>query len=137
MDDFDFTLTEEEIKAYRSFSKNLNEQHLKGLNPLSVAKLYVQANLDQRFDVTYALYTDRQEHILWTKEENENLPDSDIENTQRIFKNIEKGEFIQTSDFEGYIKYYKDDSKSPEAMMGFSMIKNENGIWQVGFMPIQ
>lgn len=134
----DFTLTEDEIKAYNNFSKDLNEKHLENLNPISIAKLYVKADLEERYNVTYALYTDRQDFILWTKEEDENIPTSHrgtIEQKQEIYKNIEKGKFVQTSDFEGYIEYQSNEIS--ETKSGFKMVKNENGIWQVSFNPIQ
>lgn len=37
-----------------------------------------------------------------------------------------------TTDDQGYIAYDSDEGKS-----GFQMIKNEDGIWQVLFQPIQ
>ena len=43
-----------------------------------------------------------------------------------------KREFIQTSDHEGYVKYMNESGE-----MGFQMVKDENGIWNVSFTPIQ
>lgn len=134
----DFTLTEDEIRAYNNFSKDLNEKHLENLNPISIAKLYVKADIEEQYNVTYALYTNRQDFILWTKEDDENIPTSHrgtVEQKQEIYKNIEKGKFVQTSDFEGYIEYQSNDISKTKS--GFKMVKNENGIWQVSFNPIQ
>ena len=79
--------------------------------------------------------------MQWTKEEHDqDLQKQDksslaneLENSKRLFKNIEKGSFVSTSDYEGYIKYEKDGDKDA----GFQMVQDEDGIWKVAFMPIQ
>jgi hypothetical protein len=139
---YDFKLSAKEQEVYNNFQKDLNEQHLKGLEPISIAKLYVQAQLDDRNDVVYALYTDRDGHVQWTKEEHEKTPDSHRgtnEQTLKTYNHIESGKFIQTSDFEGYIEYQldKDGEDKAENKSGFKMIKDDDGIWNVSFMPIQ
>ena len=130
-----FELSNEEENVYNDFQKDLNLEHLRRLEPISIAKLYVKSIVDKKNDVQYALYTDREEYILWSKEDDKKIPDSDrgsIEQVVKQFKNIDKGQFIQTNDYEGYIEYDSGEGKS-----GFSMIKNEDGIWQVAFLPIQ
>ena len=125
----------DEEERYTSFAKDLNLEHLKGLEPKSVAKMYVQAILDKEYNVQYALYTDREESVQWSKEEDQSFLESHrgtIEQTRKTYNHIGNGEFIQTSDYEGYIKY-----DSGEGISGFKMMKNEDGIWQVAFMPIQ
>jgi hypothetical protein len=133
-----FELTHNEVKAYESFQSDLNLKHLEGLGPISIAKLYVKAGFDKKYNVQYALYTDRSEYVLWSKEEDEKIPESDRgtnEQNHLLFKNLDKGRFVQTSDYQGYIEY--DSSDSSEAKSGFKMIKNESGVWHVAFMPIQ
>lgn len=130
---FDF-----EQKVYERFKLNHDEKELTGLDPISIAKLYVYASYHQDFETAYALYTDREDHILWTKEEDEEIPLSDRGSPEEIlqtFKNIEKGSFVQTGDDEGYIEFYP--YKDLDVKSGFKMIKNEDGIWQVAFLPIQ
>ena len=130
-----FELTKEEEKVYIDFQKDLNQEHLRRLEPISIAKLYVQTILDKKIDAQYALYTDRKEYIQWSKEEDEKIPVSDRGTSEQVknqFKNIDKGEFIQTNNYEGYIEYDSGKGKS-----GFKMIKNKDGIWQVAFTPIQ
>ncbi|MGG0821260.1 alpha/beta hydrolase [Paenibacillus turicensis] len=134
-------LTESEQQVYDELLQKLDKQKLIGLEPLSVAKLYVQASFDQQHDLQYFLYTTREGHVQWTKEEHEqDLQKQDksslaneLENSKRLFKNIEKGSFVSTSDYEGYIKYEKDGDKDA----GFQMVQDEDGIWKVAFMPIQ
>lgn len=131
-----FTLTPEEGKAYHEFSQDPTEAHLKDLSPISIAKIYVQASLDERYDLVYEMYTDRPEYVRWTKEEDAKIPQSDRGTRDDIlstFNGMEDGDFIQTSDNDGYIKY----DNGGEGFMGFQMIKDEDGYWSVGFMPIQ
>jgi hypothetical protein len=133
-----FELTSLEKQAYSNFQKDLNLEHLEGLEPISIAKLYVYAGFNQHTEVEYALYTDRKERIQWSKEEDEKIPVSHRATEKQIlsqFKNIEKGVFIKTSDYEGYIEFKA--SEESVGKSGFQMIQNEDGIWQVAFMPIQ
>ncbi|MCM3745122.1 hypothetical protein M3193_13360 [Sporosarcina luteola] len=130
---FDF-----EQKVYDRFTLNRDEKELRGLDPISIAKLYVYASFHQDFETEYALYTDREDHILWTKEEDEKIPLSDRGTPEQIlqtFRNIEKGTFVKTSEYEGYIEFYPNGDSDDKS--GFSMIKNEDGIWQVAFLPVQ
>jgi hypothetical protein len=134
----DFKLSAREQEVYNNFQKDLNEQHLKVLEPISIAKLYVQARLDNKNDVVYALYTDKNGHVEWTKEEHEKFSNSDSGTKEQIlktFNNIETGKFVQTSEFEGYVEYQS--SKDAENKSGFKMIKDDDGIWNVSFQPIQ
>ncbi|MDN4608243.1 hypothetical protein [Sporosarcina highlanderae] len=130
---FDF-----EQKVYDRFKLNRDEKELRGLDPISIAKLYVYASYHQDFETVYGLYTDREDHILWSKEEDEEIPLAHRGTPEQIlqtFKNIEKGSFVQTGEYEGYIEFYPNGDH--EEKSGFSMIKNEDGIWQVAFLPIQ
>ncbi|MGX6443544.1 RNA polymerase subunit sigma [Neobacillus sp. K501] len=130
---FDLSAKEEEVYSY--FQKDLNLKHLSGLEPKSIAKLYVKAGFDKKYDVQYALYTDREGYVHWSKEEDEKIPESDRGSEElniKKFNNIDKGTFIKTSDYEGYIEY-----DLAEGTNSFQMIKNEDGVWQVSFMPLQ
>ncbi|MFE6169390.1 RNA polymerase subunit sigma [Viridibacillus arvi] len=134
-----FELSAKEEEVYSNFQKDLNLKHLFELEPISIAKLYVKAEFDKKYDVVYALYTDRAGHVQWSKEEDEKIPESHRGSDEQIvkkFKNIEKGTFLQTSDYEGYIEYDLDEGTNGFPMI-FQMTKNVDGIWQVSFMPIQ
>lgn len=134
----EFKLSAKEQEVYNNFQKDLHEQQLNGLEPISIAKLYVQARLDNKYDVVYALYTDKKGYVQWTKEDDEKIPNSDRGTREQIlktFKNIEKGKFVQTSDFQGYIEYRS--SEDANSKSSFQMIKDDDGIWNVSFQPIQ
>lgn len=134
-------LNESEQQIYDALVDKLDKEKLVGLEPLSVAKLYVQASLDGQHDLEYFLYTTREGHVQWSKEEYDqdvkkqgnDSSEEALEIKKRNFQNIEKGTFIETSDYEGYIKYEKDGGDNA----GFQMIQDEDGIWKVAFMPIQ
>ncbi|WP_019412578.1 hypothetical protein [Paenisporosarcina sp. TG20] len=133
-----FDLTSIEEQAYDNFKKDLDLAHLADLEPISVAKLHIYSSYNQDTEVLYALYTDREERILWTKEEDEIIPESDRGSKEQIlalFEGFENGTFIKTSEYEGYIEFKT--SEDAETKSGFQMIQNVDGIWQVAFMPIQ
>ncbi|WP_127579852.1 hypothetical protein [Paenibacillus koleovorans] len=128
-------LTTEEQEIYSVFKRDLNEEHLRGLDPISIAKLYVQARIYGDDDVVYGLYTDREGHVQWSKEEQAQVPKTEtLGQIRAIYRNIENGTFVQMSDYEGYIEYKRPGEAHSS---GFQMIKDEDGIWNVAFMPIQ
>lgn len=134
----EFKLSAKEQEVYNNFQKDLNENQLSGLEPISIAKLYIQARLDNKNDVVYALYTDKKGHVQWTKDEDRKIPNSDRGTKEQIlktFNNIDRGKFVQTSDFEGYIEYQPSEDAGSKS--GFKMIKDDDGIWNVSFKPIQ
>ncbi|MET3698452.1 hypothetical protein SAMN05877753_10992 [Bacillus oleivorans] len=132
-----FTLTEEERNAYEWFRLEQNIENLKGLSPISIAKLYIQAGLDEDYVTEYALYTTRLDRVQWSLEEHleySREPLTEAQKTEIIsqYNNIEDGEFIQTGENEGYISFMGSHGE-----MGFQMVKDESGVWKVSFMPIQ
>jgi hypothetical protein len=131
----EFTLTPAEKALYEQFKQDLNEEHLRDWDPISVAKLYINAELENNQDVVYALYTDREGYVQWTKEqhmEETGLVTADKAAILQVYNGIQEGEFIQSDENSGWIKFH-----NPNGMMGFQMVRDEDGIWNVGFMPIQ
>lgn len=132
----EFSLTDEEQTAYEKFSLDFNEEHLRNLDPISIAKLYVYADSENNQEVAYALYTDREGYVQWTKEEHLEMTKTEEHSEEKIleaYNGLPDGEFLEDEDGEsGYIKFY-----NANGMMGFQMIKDEDGIWNVSYMPIQ
>ncbi|MGF2615852.1 hypothetical protein FZC84_07205 [Rossellomorea vietnamensis] len=129
-----FTLTEAEQAVYEKFSADYNEEHLSDLEPVSIAKLYVIAGSENNYEAEYALYTDREEYVRWTEEEHLEISLSEKttkEEILEIYNGIQNGKFIEKNENHGYIEFNNNGLK------GFQMIKDEDGIWNVGFMPIQ
>ncbi|HWO77575.1 MAG TPA: hypothetical protein VNM69_17045 [Bacillus sp. (in: firmicutes)] len=133
----EFSLTEQERNAYERFRLEQNIENLKGLSPISIAKLYIQAGLDEDYLTEYALYTTRPERVQWSLEEHLEYSQEPLTEAQKaeiinLYKNIDEGEFIQTGENQGYILFMGDQGE-----MGFQMVKDESGVWKVSFMPIQ
>jgi len=71
-----FELTEVEKEAYANFQTDLDDRHLAGLHPVSIAKIYAYAEFEGKHQVSYALYTQRSGYVLWTKEEDASIPEA-------------------------------------------------------------
>ncbi|NMO97700.1 RNA polymerase subunit sigma [Paenibacillus lemnae] len=134
--DLTFQLNETEQKAYDSLKQQLDDNALQNLDPMSVAKLYVTARYEAEHDIAYFLYTQREDHVAWTKTEDQQIPEKDRGTKEDIaakFNHIENGHFVETSNYQGHIEY----DAEPGETSGFQMIKDESGIWKVSFMPLQ
>jgi hypothetical protein len=131
----EFRLTDTEQAIYEKFVLDFNEEHLRNLEPLSIAKLYVYAELENNQEALYALYTDKEGYVQWTKEEHLEMSGKENhskEKTLQVFTGLQDGKFVETEENRGYIEFY-----NANGMMGFQMVKDEDGIWNVGFTPIQ
>ena len=132
----EFELTGEEAKAYEAFAVEHDRKYLKGLSPISIAKLYVKAELNQDYETKYALYTSRDEYRLWTLKEELAQSEKDMLSTGALLDSlgwVAQGEFIQDDEVSGHIEYIDEYGN----MRGFKMILDEDGIWKVAFLPIQ
>lgn len=137
-----FELTAEEQAAYDSLSADRDERHLKGLEPVSVAKLYIQAALDEDYETQYALYyTENLGAEGWTLEEYLALPESDRSTRDDVYEVLAPlvhGEFIQSDNSAGYLRYkVKFHDTGEEVDMGFQMKKDPDNVWKVSFLPLQ
>lgn len=138
-----FDLTDEERKAYELIKKDKNDEHLSGLSAISVAKLYIQSNLDKDFETEYSLYytDDVKDGVGWTLEEHLKIPENDRGMKEQIYENLVpliNGEFELRDDSYGLIRYQRTSKESNEDLeMGFLMKRTDQGIWKVCFMPIQ
>ncbi|WP_270180952.1 RNA polymerase subunit sigma [Alkalihalobacillus sp. CinArs1] len=131
----DVFLDAHEMTAYEHFAEDFNEGHLADLNPLSIAKLHLYASLQQNHDVHYALYTDREGHVAWSKAEDDKIPDRDRGTRESVLANIEgiqNGKFVQSDEITGYIEFHNE-----RGTQGYQMVKDQDGNWRVAFMPIQ
>ncbi len=131
----DLELNEQETAAYDAFKIDHNPEALRNLELISVAKIYIQANADGDQETSYALYTTREDRVMWSKEEDKEYWEQetrDPDTYKKAFYGLGSGTFHQQSEYEGYISFRNKDGD-----MGFQMVKDENGVWKVGFMPIQ
>ncbi|MCM3618362.1 hypothetical protein M3936_12300 [Sutcliffiella horikoshii] len=128
-----FGLTAEELEVYELLKTEFDTQHLLALSPISIAKLYVQATLDDERELRYEFYTDRQDMMQIDKEEYlSEMGNTTPEQIRDTFFGIQDGVFHDQGD-SGYISYTNLYGQE----RGFSMVKEEDGSWAVSFMPIQ
>ena len=139
-----FMLSSEEQMVFDLFKVSKDDTLLIDLEPISIAKLYIEALLNKDYETQYALYYTEdlgEGGMGWTLEEYLKIPEKDRGTEDFIYKSLTplaNGEFIQTEEDFGYIKYERVEEGSSEAInMGFQMKRGENNIWKVCFMPIQ
>ncbi|RSD25494.1 hypothetical protein [Mesobacillus subterraneus] len=135
LDTTPFKLDEEETIAYERFRKDPSAKHLKNIAPLSIARFYIQAQLDRDYHAQYALYTTQPERVMWSKEKHleEALKyEESKEDILRVFEGFNEGEFVQINDTDGYVQF-----QNKNGLQGFSMTKDPDGVWKVNFMPMQ
>ncbi|MDF2557930.1 MAG: family metallopeptidase [Bacillales bacterium] len=138
-----FYLTSEEQALYNFINHKYDLNKLKNVSPITIAKLYVQAGLDENYGLEYDLMDDRPDSIQWTKEEhlkgihkdsgNQPPTEQSQYETRILEAHLFEGKFIEkNNDGTGYILY-----DSPTNEVGFQMAKNAQGIWQVCFLAKQ
>ena len=138
-----FELSKDEQKAYELIKNDKNDEHLLGLSPISVAKLYIQAELDKDYETQYSLYyaDDVKDGVGWTLEEHLKIPENDQGTKEQIYENLVpliNGEFELRDGSYGLIRYQRRSKETNEDIdMGFQMKRTDEGIWKVCFMPIQ
>lgn len=123
-----------EKEAYNWFRLEQNIENLMGLSPITVAKFYIQAELDEDFVTQYALYTTREDRIMWSKEQHMEYSEEpqDKQTIMRAYEYLADGHFVKSDEQSGYIYFQGENGP-----MGFQMVKDKNGVWKVSFMPIQ
>ena len=136
-----FMLSSEEQLVFDLFKVSKDDTLLMDLEPISIAKFYIEALLNKDYETQYALYYTEdlgEGGMGWTLEEYLKIPEKDRGTEDFIYKSLTplaNGEFIQTEEDFGYIKYERVEEGSSEAInMGFQMKKGENNIWKVCFM---
>jgi len=128
--------TNSEIEVYKAFKENYDSSVLIGLEPVTIARLYMYTWLLGDRETQYHLLTTRPEFMQWSLEEHLS-PDyqgapTDPEYIIELAKKLNEGQFIETGPGQGYIQHGEGID-----MIGFNLIQGENGAWQVAFMPMQ
>jgi hypothetical protein len=133
-------LTDNELNAYNSFKENYNDMALTGLSPLSIMKLYLHAEKIKDYGTQYELYTSDENQVMWTKEEHLNIPDNDRIKDFGIFEKATR-RTVTINEGEAIVSWYSahDSGAYNEGpwQYGFRLTMDDNGIWRIGFMPMQ
>lgn len=138
-------LNDYEAEKFKEFKSNYEDKVLLGLEPLSICKMYLYSGYTEDYETQYELYTTKEEWVLWSKEEDENIPEehrmkiedfkvfNDVYNLNVELKNQHYGEVavITWSSQNGYY------DEVEGAWVYFFNLMKDNGIWKVGFIPMQ
>ncbi|TCS95046.1 hypothetical protein EDD58_103471 [Hazenella coriacea] len=127
-------LTNDEEKLYQSFKQGYNNQVLKDATPITVMKLYLHAVQQKDYGTEYELYIDDPEHISWSKEQHLQDASSKDEPLLDPYNKEMEVEFVQMDETSGNVSYPREDESGKGS---FGLIKNQQGIWKVRFMPEQ
>lgn len=126
-------LSNDELKIYNTYKKDLDKKILKDKEPIFVAKLYAQAILTGEYSVAYSLYSDsddkpsEEEFIKTINNFSENIKNEFIEN----IKAVKNGKFIEDGD-NGYIEYEVIENH----LLAIDMVKKDD-VWLLKYLPIQ
>ncbi len=131
--------TADEKALYEQFKQNYDVELLRNMSPITLARLYWYAYSLKDYETAYHFFTTREDRNRWSLEEHlesgrresEVFRDNTLYYTQ-LAEAISGGTFIQTDATSGYIEFMLNGVKQV-----FQLVKNEAGIWQVAFMPMQ
>ncbi|MDR7870377.1 MAG: hypothetical protein RIN55_05925 [Tissierellaceae bacterium] len=136
-------LSQEELDAYNRFKSNYDEEELRGLEPISLMRLFLHATMEHDIETQWELYIKDDNYIGWDKEyhmsefgNHKKTDFSEFENAVNIKIDYDEYNTGATIVWEDkYLEEYYDGGYP--FIFGFGLVKNEDGIWKVSFLPMQ
>lgn len=136
-------LSQEELVAYNNFKSTYDEVELRGLEPISIMKLYLHACMEKDYETEWELYSKEENQLGWDKEYHMSIKETDRRRDYSVFENAvnirtfyDKDDVYASISFEDkYLEEY--DISGYPFRFGFSLVKSKAGIWKVAFMPMQ
>ncbi len=128
-------LSSDEQKIYDKYKLDRNIKLLLNIEPITIAKLYVQAIMEEEYDLAYSLYSEdsekptKDEYVKTIKGLDKTIKEQYVNNA----KAVEKGKFIAENENKGYIEY----ELIQDHPMALDMVKDSDGIWKLKYIPIQ
>jgi len=139
--DFSMSLKLEEI--YNKFSKDKDEELLSALEPQDICKLYFHAEDKGDYETMYALYYSEDDYFVPTLDgflkdmANDSVGRQNsrkfLRSLRRDIQTIE----IYTGEKEAKIVFTFKNMNPDENKKGFTLLKSNNGIWKVRYLPMQ
>ncbi len=143
-----FEFTEAEEKAYGEFAKAHDKSVFKDMEPMSIAKIWIQYGIQFDWESDFEMLC-KDENLTVTKDDfrklhsidrlqSKSLEEQGMESLSRqefaktVFSDLEKGEFVKTSDTEGHI-LFKESGKT-DVWLNFKQVTP--GIWEVVYLPV-
>jgi hypothetical protein len=138
-------MTSEEFIAYEKFAASRDEELLRGLSPIEVFRYYVQASLENDWETIYALYIHDSDHGVPDYESFMSEVPDDTETLLQSWQLWERlkldyrlaEEVEQAEEGHALIRIIPFGGGTKEEEQGFQVIRNEAGIWKVGWLPMQ
>lgn len=140
----DITLSEEKLKIYEEFALSGDENLLKNLSPMDIFKFYFHSYELQNYDVLYDFYMKGSSYDTPNKED---FLKSMLENNDRnnIFilnqfkENIKNMAQVLYNETTAYIQIRLNEEveSNKDLVWNFKLIKNQEGIWKVDWMPME
>lgn len=118
-------LTEDEKIYYDEYIKEKDENVLLEIEPLSVAKFYMQAEIDKNYDLGYSLWVSYNGDDK-NKTKYLNLRKMMDINDTNALKSIQSSSFTKIDENNGYVQYDNDKK--------LLLRKNDRGIWKILFI---
>ncbi|WLR50391.1 hypothetical protein LC040_14130 [Bacillus tianshenii] len=121
--------------VYREFASSKDEAKLKGLSPLDVMRLYVHAEEINDIETKYALYMHGNNYYVPAKDE---YMSSVNEVPSVDWKSInEQIDSIDTESIDEQTRVVKIILTEEQEPKYFRLLKNDQGIWKVSWLPMQ
>lgn len=127
-----FTLTTEEQSLYNAFKENYDLNILKGVKPLTVAKMYAFSEAQGDYLTHYSLLAKHTRSEIEKYLDKQNIKEYYFTREIQMlisaynYNGIEEAEFEQLSQSQGTIQFFIPFTNVPFKM---KMIKNEQGVW--------
>lgn len=136
-------LSQEELDVYNRFKSNYDEEDLRGLEPLSVMKLYIRSIMEKDYETEWELFIKEEKYLGWDKEHHMSMYNRDIDRDYSVFENAvnirygydEDGRYVSISFEDKYLQEY--DNSGYPFRFSFGLAKNKDEIWKVVFLPMQ
>lgn len=135
-----FSLSTDEKKLYDAFKESLDIELFRGVSPLSIAKIYIVAEMELDYEIYNALFTTVEDpstkQIRKYNEKAQKVREAyftkEIQQliSAYVFAGLENGTFREINDTLGEISYISPINGSETS---FNMRKNKKGIWQPAF----
>ncbi len=135
-----FKLAENEKPLYTSFLTKLDMNVFSDVEPMTVAKIFIQLGIDDKWEACFAMY--EKSNISMTIDEYKQMNEEQISSVDPLirraianqaFGTLSQGEFVENVDGTGFIKYLDQNGSERK----FHLIKADDGIWYVKFLPFE
>lgn len=137
-------IPDSEREAYETYREQPSDDLLKGLEPMDVFRYYVTASYTSDYETVYALYIqdpkydkpDR-EKFLSDVQSDSGLEEREKKAWDKFMQRYDKLEQQIDGDTAIIAMIDTDGNNAEEREMNFRLVRNKDGIWKVGWMPLQ